>query len=163
MKNIFLVLLGFNLLCFVPRDEVLQGTVNEVIDGNTIELLTGENEIYRIELYGIDCPESDQPYGEEARSFLAQMIKGKKVSAIVEGKNRWGIRQAIVIPKGKDDPRLLLLANGLAWAWEKNAPADLETIGRIAKSKGVGLWKDENPVPPWTYRRQQTMLTPKAR
>jgi len=157
------MLLGLNSLGFVPHREMLRGTVTEVIDGNTILLLTDESESYTMELYGIDCPESEQPYGEAARLFLEQKVKGKKVLAIVEGKNRWGTRQAIIIASNEDDPRHLLLSHGLAWICEKDAPPELETLGRDAKSKGIGLWRDENPVPPWTYRRQQTMLTPKFR
>jgi micrococcal nuclease len=32
-----------------------------------------------------------------------------------------------------------------------------ELIRVKAQEKGKGLWKETDPTPPWTYRRQQTM------
>lgn len=135
----------------------------DVSDGNTIELLTDENELYKVELAGIDCPELKQPFGLEAKHLLEKSIKGNKVEAFIEGKNRWGVRQAIIIPNEGDDPRLKLLAEGLAWTSEKNPNPEFESIRVDAQDHGKGLWKDKDPTPPWIYRRQQTMLSPKFR
>ena len=144
-----------------PR-EILRGKVVEVSDGNTIELLTEENESYKIELAGVDCPETEQPFGPEAKRLLEKNLKGKKVEVFVERKNRWGIRQAVVIPKSGVDPRLKLLAEGLAWTSEKNAVPEFELIRLDAKAHGKGLWKNDEPTPPWIFRRQQAMLIPKS-
>lgn len=143
--------------------EIIKGKVVDVTDGNTIEIITDENESYKIELARIDCPETEQPYGTEAKHLLEKTIKGKRVEAIIEGKNRWGVRQAVVIVKDETDPRLKLLASGLAWTSEKNAVPEFEAIRIDAKAHRKGLWKDEKPTPPWIFRRQQTMVTPKFR
>src|SRR5882757_4816233 len=104
MKIFQVLFITFNFyLPFQPR-EIIKGKVMDVSDGNTIELLTDENESYKIELAGIDCPELPQPFGPEAKHLLEKSIKGNKVEAFVEGKNRWGVRQAIVIPNEGDDP-----------------------------------------------------------
>ena len=108
-------------------------------------------------------PEPQQPFGPEARHMLEQKLKGKKVEAFIEGKNRWGIRQAVVIPKDEDDPRLKLLGEGLAWTSEKNVVPEFEALRVDAQTHGKGLWKDKDPTPPWVFRRQQTMLNPKFR
>ena len=163
MKIIPILLFGFNLLFPSPSREIIKGKVVNVRDGNTIELITEENESYKIELAGVDCPEPEQPFGPEAKHLLEKNIKGKNVEAFIEGKNRWGVRQAIVIPKGGDDPRIKLLAEGLAWTSEKNAIPELESIRVDAQAHGVGLWKEKEPTPPWIFRRHQTMLTPKYR
>jgi len=143
--------------------EVLIGKVVEIHDGNTIEiLLVQENVSYKIQLAGIDCPEIEQPFGLEAKLLLEKNLIGEKVEVLVEGKNRWGIRQAVVLPKSGEDPRLKLLAEGLAWTSEKDVIPEFESIRIDAKAHHKGLWKSEDPTPPWIFRRQQTMLIPKS-
>jgi endonuclease YncB( thermonuclease family) len=164
MKIILPVLiLGSNFLFLSPPREIITGKVVDVPDGNTIEMLTDENELYKIELAGVDSPEPEQPFGSEAKRLLEKNVKGKKVEAVIEGKNRWGVRQAVVIPNGGDDPRIKLLSEGLAWTSEKNAAPEFESIRIDAQAHGRGLWKDKDPTPPWIFRRQQTMLSPKYR
>jgi endonuclease YncB( thermonuclease family) len=162
MNIISIILLACSFLTISSNKEILKGKVVDVPDGNTIELLTEENESYKIELAGVDCPETQQPFGPESKRLLEKSLKGKKVEAFVEGKNRWGVRQAIVITKSGDDPRLKLLAEGLAWTSEKNAKPEFEALRIDAKNHGKGLWKDSDPTPPWIFRRQQTMLIPKS-
>ena len=67
-----------------------------------------------------------------------------------------------VVLADDDDPRVKLLKEGLAWTAEKNPSEDLEPLRQWAEQKGKGLWKEENPTPPWTYRRQQSMMKPKS-
>ena len=162
MNIISIILVECSLLYISSPREILKGKVVDVSDGNTIELLTEENESYKIELAGVDCPETQQPFGVEAKHLLEKSLKGKKVEAFVERKNRWGVRQAVIITKSGDDPRLKLLAEGLAWTSEKNAVPEFESIRIDAKAHRKGLWKSDDPTPPWIFRRQQTTLTPKS-
>jgi endonuclease YncB( thermonuclease family) len=69
---------------------------------------------------------------------------------------------AEVLIDGKRDPRIQLLRDGLAWTDESNPDSALESYRVASQSKKKGLWKDENPTPPWTHRRQQSMLAPKS-
>ena len=162
MNIISIILLKSILLYASPPREILKGKVVDVADGNTIELLTEENESYRIELAGVDCPETEQPFGLEAKRLLEKSLKGEKVEVFVERKNRWGVRQAVVVTKSGEDPRLKLLAEGLAWTSEKNPVPEFESIRIDAKAHGKGLWESGDPTPPWIFRRQQTMLIPKS-
>ncbi len=131
--------------------------VISVIDGNTIEMIADDNETYTIMLYGIDSPELGQEFGEQAKKFLEKRILNKKVNVNIQGKDRWGNRLGIVLIEGTVDPRYELLEAGLAWTAERNPIQDLETIRETARNKGKGLWKEQDPTPPWIYRRQQTM------
>ncbi|HEV8515809.1 MAG TPA: thermonuclease family protein [Cyclobacteriaceae bacterium] len=163
MSNIIsIIFLECSFFFISSPQEILKGKVVNVTDGNTIELLTEANETYKIELAGVDCPETEQPFGSEAKRLLEKSLKGKMVEVFVERKNRWGIRQAVVLAKSGDDPRLKLLAEGLAWTSEKNAIPEFESIRIDAKDHRKGLWINEDPTPPWVFRRQQTMLTPKS-
>ncbi|HEY3404445.1 MAG TPA: thermonuclease family protein [Ohtaekwangia sp.] len=142
--------------------EEITGKVVSVIDGNTIEVKSGDNEVHQIVLKEIDCPELTQEFGEDAKKYLEKIILNKKVTVSIQGKDRWGNRLAIVLINGNVDPRVALLKEGLAWTSEKNPNPDLEPYRSTAQQKGKGLWQQENPTPPWTYRRQQTMLQPKS-
>jgi endonuclease YncB( thermonuclease family) len=138
------------------------GKVITVIDGNTVEVSSQDNETHKILLVGIDSPELDQEYGDQAKKFLEKLILNKNVAVQFKGKDRLGNRLAVIMINGKNDPRVELLKEGLAWTAEKNPSEDLEPYKTWAQRKGRGLWKQENPVPPWTYRRNQTMLKPKS-
>jgi len=71
-----------------PLPETTSAIVSEVIDGDTIKLQNGE----RIRLLAINTPEMGQPYYEEARNRLKELIEGKTVTLEedVEDKDRYG-------------------------------------------------------------------------
>jgi endonuclease YncB( thermonuclease family) len=142
--------------------EEITGTVVSVIDGNTLELAGNDNQTQKIFLAGIDSPELNQAYGDKAKKLLEKLTLGKKVTVRFYGKDRLGNNLAEVMVEGKTDPRIELLKEGLAWTSEKNPLPDLEEYKTKAQQKGKGLWKQDDPVPPWTYRRQQTMLQAKS-
>lgn len=142
-------------------NEILSGKVTSVVDGNTLEVITGANESYRIVLQGIDCPELGQEFGEEARLHLEKMILLKEIVVEMKGKDRWGNYVAIVFVNDID-LRVDLLTRGLAWVAEKGAMAALKDIEARARNRNIGLWENDNPTPPWIYRRQQSMLATKG-
>jgi len=135
--------------------------VTAVIDGNTVEVVDAANEKYKVMLAGIDCPELGQDFGEKAKAYLEKILLRKEVKITWAGKDRFGNRLGVVMI-GDDDPRIRLLKEGLAWTAEKNPDQELEPYRSWAQQKGKGLWKLDNPTPPWTYRRQQTMAAPKS-
>lgn len=138
------------------------GKVISVIDGNTVEVFTSEKEVIVVVLADIDCPELTQDFGSEAKEFLEKLALKKDVLIEFVGKDRKGNNLGIVLIKGKTDARVALLQQGLAWTAEKNPNPNLEIHRTSAQEEGRGLWKFENPTPPWVYRRQQSMLQPKS-
>ncbi len=47
-----------------------------------------------------------------------------------------------------------LVAQGFAWVYRKYSnDAELLELEAQAKEKGLGLWADSNPIPPWKWRR----------
>ena len=137
------------------------GKVITVIDGNTIEV-AADNETHKVMLAGIDTPELEQEFGDKAKKALEKLVLDKMVTVKFTGKDRWGNALGEVWIEGKADPRIELLKQGLAWTAERNPVPDLEAHRVVAQEKGKGLWKQDNPTPPWTFRRQQTMLQPKS-
>ncbi|HPM30802.1 MAG TPA: thermonuclease family protein [Chryseolinea sp.] len=153
---------GILLMGSVWANDGVSGKVVSVIDGNTIEVIGDDNETIKISLLGIDCPELGQDYGDKAKKFMEKLTLEKNVTVKLQGKDRWGNYLAIVTVNDKIDPRVELLKEGLAWTAEKNPLPELEEHKEKAKEKNKGLWKQENPTPPWIYRREQTMLQPKS-
>jgi len=154
-------MVGLSWSFFAHANDVLSGEVVNVIDGNTVEVLAEDNETYKIMLYGIDCPGLDQAYGEKAKQQLEKLLLKKIVNVNLKGKNRWGTRLGIIMT-GEIDPRRELLKEGLAWTAEVNPDPEFEAIKQEARENGRGLWKEANPIPPWTFRRQKTMMQMKS-
>jgi endonuclease YncB( thermonuclease family) len=152
----------FILAMVVAEARSLQGKITRVIDGNTLEFLTDDGDRYTILLSGIDCPELTQAFGDEAKICLQKLALNKKASVTLNGKDRAGNSIAEVLIDGKKDPRVQLLKEGLAWTLESNADSTLESYKSASQSKKKGLWKEENPTPPWTHRRQQSMAEAKS-
>jgi endonuclease YncB( thermonuclease family) len=160
-KMMVLLLVGFVHFTLIAGDTV-SGKVISVIDGNTLEVEGDDNEVHKVQLAGIDCPELEQEFGDRAKSHLQSRILNKKVIVTFVGKDRLGNYLATVMINGTIDIRLELLEEGLAWTAERNPLPELETIKEQAREKEKGLWKLDNPTPPWVYRRQQTMMQVKG-
>lgn len=142
--------------------EEIKGVVTNVIDGNTIEISTVDNETYKVLLHGIDSPEPGQNYAEQSKKLLEKLLLKKSVTISIHGKDRWGNRLGVIYLDGAPDPRHELVKAGLAWTAEKEPVAELESLKEEARGKNKGLWKEENPTPPWVYRRQQSMMQVKS-
>jgi len=52
------------------------------------------------------------------------------------------------------DVGLYLICSGLAWYYKEYAKEPLyQETETEARSKGVGLWEQEKPIPPWEWRK----------
>lgn len=157
------VVLGLLIYGNVEANSAVKGKVISVVDGNTIHVLTSDKRKLKVLLYGVDSPELGQRFGSEAKRYLEDNILNREVLIDIQGKDAFGNYLAIVTLDNRIDIRVELLKEGLAWTAEKNAIMDLEPYRTWAQRKGRGLWQEENPVPPWKYRRQQAMQKPKIR
>lgn len=142
--------------------EKILGTVTKVIDGNTIEITTLQKEAYHVLLHGIDSPEPGQPHAERATQYLASLLLNKPVTISLHGRDRQGNRIGDIHIEGAPDPRHEMLKAGLAWTSEHQPDPALEALKEQARQQNIGLWQESDPTPPWTYRRQQTMLDAKG-
>jgi endonuclease YncB( thermonuclease family) len=156
----FLTILLLSATVYTVDANTVRGKVVSVVDGNTLEVISAEEETYRIVLVGIDCPEKGQPYAEEAKAFLEASILKKSIDVKLLGKDRWGNYLGEIITEVKVSAELV--KRGLAWCHEKNAPESLKALEQQAREQRIGLWQEENPTAPWIYRRQQSMLQPKG-
>ena len=129
------------------------GRVTHVTDGNRLTF-QHDGEPEALELFGVDCPELEQPFGKEAKEATERLALDKSVAVKAWGKNPYTGRMigVVILPDGTNLNHELVKA-GLAW-WDRDYPkeeelAELEAQARAAKR---GLWSDPNPVPPWEVR-----------
>jgi len=124
-------------------------------DGDTIRVMHRGRET-KIRLFGIDCPERDQAFGNKARRFTSKMVFRKVVEVQEVDKDSYGRTVAWVFVDGKSLNKELLRA-GLAWWYKYYAENEheLEKLEAEARSHKIGLWSVPNPIPPWDFRRSE--------
>jgi endonuclease YncB( thermonuclease family) len=153
-KHIFLYLL---ILLLLPQlSFAWQGKVVGVSDGDTITVMhAGKGE--KIRLYGVDCPEKHQDFGQKAKQFTSNMVYGKTVDVEPVTTDRYGRTVGLVSVNGKSINEELLKA-GLAWVFtrycDKPCCKQWYKYQEEARQRKVNLWSMPNPVPPWEFRRE---------
>jgi endonuclease YncB( thermonuclease family) len=143
----------FFLLSLAVQADTLEGKVIKIADGDTLTLLTSSNEQVKIRLAGIDTPERKQPFGNKAKQALANLAFQKQALIEVEAKDRYGRTVGVVFVDGLN-VNAELVNQGMAWVYRKyTGDKRLYTLESEAKQAKRGLWLDENPIPPWEWRR----------
>jgi endonuclease YncB( thermonuclease family) len=139
--------------------QVLTGKVVKVVDGDTIYVLDDALTQHKIRLSGIDAPEKNQPYGLASRKHLASLVAGKSVTVEYTKHDRYGRVVGKVVIDGVD-ACLEQIKAGLAWHYKKyqneQERGDRTLYAQAenqARAERIGLWRDNNPRPPWEFRR----------
>jgi endonuclease YncB( thermonuclease family) len=159
MKTILALILALTTLTSFANQ--LQGKVIKVTDGDTVNVLTSDNETHRIRLSGIDAPEKKQAFGSKSKQVLADLIDGKTVNVEYNKLDRY---QRVVgkITFNGQDVNLRQIKLGLAWHYKKyEKEQDVEdrsiyaNAEYLAQRDKIGLWYDANPIAPWDFRKQK--------
>ena len=133
-------------------DEAKYVKVDRITDGDTIVL----RDSTRVRLHGTDTPERDQPYGSEATAALESMVEGS-VYIVEVDTDRYGrmVGRLYHSTEGYDINASMVCA-GHAWWYERYAPNSelLEGCQEEAQDAPKGLWKSDDPMPPWEWRRR---------
>ena len=130
----------------VAADEVL---CERVLDGDTFK-----SDGTRVRLWGIDAPEKGQPYADEARARLKELIEGKAVRLEWKDKDQHA-REVAIVYAGSTNINLQMVKEGLAWHYAYFEPdaEDLAAAEKAARKSRKGLWKDKNPMNPYEFRK----------
>ena len=161
MPNILILAFLFLLSCKgseqtsqLPRS--FQGKVIGVKDGDTIDVLY-ENSDITIRFAHIDCPEikKHQPFGQAAKKFTSDLCFGRMVTVENEGKfDRYKRLIAVITNDKNQNVNKELVMAGLAWHFLKySTDASYDELEETARQSRMGLWADENPIPPWEWRK----------
>jgi endonuclease YncB( thermonuclease family) len=147
----------------------LQGQVIKVTDGDTITVDSNSTKV-KVRLYGIDAPETEkvnhrngrvnkpgQPYGEEAYNALLAKVGGKQVRLDIFDFDRY--RRAVsIVWLGNRNINREVVAEGWAWAYrqylDRPYKSEFMEAEEMARKERRGLWEQNNPQPPWDFRKQ---------
>ena len=146
------------------RKATHKGKVLQVKDGDTIIIAPLEGgQFFTCRLYGIDAPETPkrgepgQPFGEEATRELKKLVLGHIVNVTFTGEKSYK-REICFVEKDGMGINREMVKRGYAWAYREylEGPYASEYIDaeNEAKEKGLGLWKQKNPLPPWEFRKR---------
>jgi micrococcal nuclease len=138
------------------NSQIEQGEIGKIIgivDGDTYDILMEGNITVRVRMEGIDAPEKGMPFYKVAKNYLSNLCFGKQVKVKISGKDKHGRTLAFsYLEDGKELSHEMLKA-GLAWHYKKyNSDTDLEQLEVEARHSKIGIWQNENPMPPWENR-----------
>lgn len=140
----------------LPAGAELEARVIEVYDGDTLTCLSlDDKNKYKLRLYGIDAPESEQPFGDEARLALHRLVYGKQVAFKVLDSDQYG-RNVAKLYCDNLYINLELVSEGLAFHYYEFAKRDLDLplAEEQARRREIGVWSRPDPEPPWRYRKR---------
>lgn len=88
--------------------------------------------------------------------MTAALAHLKTVTVIEHGKDLYGRTIAEVMLPDGHQLNSKLVREGLCWWYRKYAPANdaLQRLEAEARDGKRGLWADQNPMPPWEFRKQ---------
>lgn len=137
------------------------GQVVSVLDGGTIEVVRN-GKAQRVRLNGIACPKGGQPYSEQAKQATSDLGFSMDVTLQILGKDKHGRVVADVLLPDERNLSQTLVQQGWCWWDRKQAPGEtqLEALEKEAREAQRGLWADQDPVPPWEWRKNSRSTRP---
>ena len=156
MKNQLIFL--FTFLFFFAQAQLQENTwykVSKITDGDTFYVTTSSSEKYKIRLIGIDAPETrnvgvnvrKEYFGTEAKIFVTQLLKNKKVKLIfdVQKTDRYGRVLAYVYLENGIFLNQYLVEKG--YAVVSTFPPNVKFVEKFtqaernARKLKLGMWK----------------------
>lgn len=148
MKYLKIIILFFSITVFSQS-----GKVVKIKDGDTIVVLDSLNVQTTIRLAEVDCPESSQPFGKNAKVFTTDEVAMKNVSYKIVTIDRYGRTVAKVFYSGKYLSEEII-KNGFGWHYKKYSNSKkLATLEELAQENKKGLWIDNRVIAPWDWRK----------
>ena len=125
-------------------------------DGDTILVLLENKTQKTLRLAEVDCPESGQPFGKNAKDFTSSQVFGKIISFVETDQDRYGKTIAKVYYDNGKYLSKEIIKNGLGWFYFKYSNnKELEKLHYDAKEKKLGLWQDIKAISPYEWRQLQ--------
>jgi len=108
---------------------------------------------YRIRLRGVDAPEHQMPYADEAKQALLNLVKGKPLQVLVYDEDQYGRLVGDIYNEGVFIQEVLL-KKGCVWHYKNyDQRPELAMWEKEARAAHVGLWALPNPQKPWEWRK----------
>lgn len=116
----------------------------------------------KVRIYGVDCPELDQPFGIQARELTAGLLLGKTVEVVpIHAKSYSRDVAGVILVQDMLILQDVLTSSGLAWVDDRycktTACAYWRQHQKDAQSATPprGLWAADKPLSPRKWRAQR--------
>ena len=119
--------------------ETTNGYIYRVIDGDTLELDSGQ----KLRLKGINTPEKSMPFYQEATEFTRQLIENKSVKIESHGRDKYGrILSYIFLNNQNINSEILAEGLGALYYYEEDKHyEELKQAEEFARLSQKGFWK----------------------
>lgn len=145
---------SLNSINTTAPSDTITGKVIRISDGDTFHMLLDDRSTIKIRLHGIDCPEKSQPFYQQARNYLSELIFNKSVKIVVPYKDQYKRHVAFAYVDGISVNEKML-ESGMAWHFTKHdKQAKWKELENKARNGKKGLWSDPHPIAPWKYRTE---------
>ena len=138
-----------------------QGHIGRMWGGDNFEVIR-DGKLHYAFIRGIDTPEPGQPFHEEAKNLLWDLGKNRNIVVSVVARDAWKREISDIVIKDPADGKVIDLAlelvnRGLAWHDLSDEPwaNRFREAEAKARSQRVGIWSQEDPVPPWEFWNRQ--------
>jgi micrococcal nuclease len=142
------------LLCsLVAGAAPMPAKVIGVVSGDVITV-QDEGGARAVRLYGVACPESGQPFADEAKALVTAKALNQSVTLEQMATDSAGWKVVMLVLPNGENLNQMLVSLGLAWWDNVHAPKDATLRGLNAKAIAAksGLWAQNAPLAPWDYR-----------
>ena len=131
------------------------------IDGDTY-VFQADGTAKTIRLYGVDCPESNQPGGKEATAYATTLLQQGVRGVTQVSTDHYGRTVATVELVNGGSLSEEMIASGNGWWYRAYATKEdrLESLEVEARSARRCLWSDNMPIAPWEWRKGKRVEPP---
>lgn len=150
---------ALSILTTTIKAETISGRVVGIADGDTLTLLDATNTQHKIRLAGIDSPEKSQPFGQHCKKSLSDLAYDRVATVETTKLDRYGRAIGKVLVNGRD-VNLEQIQRGCGWHYKKyqneqslDDRLSYNSAEESARANRVGLWADQEPMPPWEWRK----------
>lgn len=156
-----LLVVALALLTTAAHAETLIGRVVGIADGDTLTLLDATKNQHKIRLAGIDSPEKGQAFGQACKKSLSDLAYDRVATVESSKLDRYGRVIGKVLVDGQD-VNLEQIHRGCGWHYKKYQNQQslddrlaYNSAEETARTRKIGLWTDDAPVPPWDWRAER--------
>lgn len=130
------------------------GRVVKVKDGDTLGVMKNGREV-PVRIAYIDAPEKSQDFGQASKKALSDICYNMEATIVVTDYDSRYKRYVGTASCNSTDVSSYMVANGMAWTYEKYAKNQhgLIKLQRYAQAEKIGLWSMPNPIAPWEFRK----------
>ena len=124
-------------------------------DGDTVVVLLGDNSQKTLRLAEVDCPESGQPFGKNAKDFTSLQIFGKEIMFKETNTDRYGRSIAKIYYDHNKYLSAEIIKAGFGWWYFKYSDdKNLGFLENQARKDKRGLWSHPHAIAPWDWRQK---------